>query len=293
MFRIGILGTENSHAAAFSEIFNGNNPKYNGEFDDIKVVAVGGNYYESSKELYDKYNLEFIAEKPEDMLGKVDAVMVTARDGKYHAPFARPFIEAGIPAFIDKPFTSDPDEAIELIRLAKSKNVPLVGGSSVKLCPDTLALQKYVKEHAGEVCGGSASAPLSMVNEYGGFFFYSSHLAEISMTIFGYDPEWVIATENNNSVTAIAHYADYDVTNHFTEKSYLYSGTAFTPSETHFSPISLEDAYVYEARSFANMLRNGEMDHTYEQLAMPVLYLKAIEKSYLTGTKQFVGKIEL
>ena len=132
MYRIGILGSENSHASAFSEIFN--KPDENGAFKypDCHVVAVGGHYPESNKEVFEKFGLDFIAEKPEDMLGKVDAVMVTARDGKFHPEFARPFVEAGLPMFIDKPFAVDPAEALALVRLAKSKNVPLVGGSSVK-----------------------------------------------------------------------------------------------------------------------------------------------------------------
>ena len=44
MYRIGILGTENSHAMAFTESFNGLKPELAGEFDDIRVVAVGGKY---------------------------------------------------------------------------------------------------------------------------------------------------------------------------------------------------------------------------------------------------------
>ena len=42
MFRIGILGTENSHAMAFAKILNGLEPAFKGQFDDFRVVAVGG-----------------------------------------------------------------------------------------------------------------------------------------------------------------------------------------------------------------------------------------------------------
>ena len=45
------------------------------------------------------------------------------RDGKYHAEYARPFLEAGLPAFIDKPFTSDPAGALALAKLAKVTDV--------------------------------------------------------------------------------------------------------------------------------------------------------------------------
>ena len=215
MYRIGILGSENSHASAFSEIFN--KPDENGVFKypDCHVVAVGGHYPESNQEVFEKYGLDFIAEKPEDMLGKVDAVMVTARDGKFHPEFARPFVEAGLPLFIDKPFAVDRDEALALAKLAKSKHVPLVGGSSVKQTYDIRMMQHTVKSGLGGIHGGCVAAPVSMHNDYSGFFFYSSHLAEMSLTIFGYDPKAVTAFRNGDDVTVVVEYDKYDVTNHF------------------------------------------------------------------------------
>jgi len=287
MFRVGILGAENSHAMAFSEIFNGLRPGCAGLFDDIRVVGVGGNYPEANQKVFDKCGLEFIVDKPEDMLGKVDAVMVTARDGRYHAPFVRPFIEAGIPAFIDKPFTSDPAEALDLINLAKAKKVPLVGGSSVKLTDQVKALKQAVQE--GGVVGGDLSAPVSMVNEYGGYWFYSSHLAECSLAVFGEDPQWVWASENNGSVTVVTHYDRYDITNHFLGEAYQYSGTVCKASGIYHQPISLDGIFERECASFARMLRTGEMEYTYEQLIRPVYYLKAIEQSFLTGEKVAVN----
>jgi predicted dehydrogenase len=44
-----------------------------------------------------------VAERPEDVIGKVDAVLVATDKGFEHVERARPFIEAGIPVFVDKP----------------------------------------------------------------------------------------------------------------------------------------------------------------------------------------------
>lgn len=288
MFRIGILGAENSHAMIFTEIFNGIKPEYRDEFSDMRVVAVGGNYPESNKAVFDKGQLEFIAEKPEDMLGKVDAVMVTARDGKFHAPFVRPFIEAGIPAFIDKPFTSNWDEAQELVALAKQKNVPIVGGSAVKLCEGVRKLREVVAGAPDKVLGGDITAPVSMTNDYGSFWFYSAHLVESCLNIFGFDPEWVLASRHEGGVTAIVHYPTFEVTNHFNESAYYYSGTVFDKQSEHREVLDISDIFALECRSFAKILREGKMDFSYEQLIKPVQVLAAIEKSYTTGEKVFV-----
>lgn len=284
MYRIGILGSENSHASAFSEIFN--KPDENGAFKypDCHVVAVGGHYPESNKEVFEKFGLDFIAEKPEDMLGKVDAVMVTARDGKFHPEFARPFVEAGLPMFIDKPFAVDPAEALALARLAKSKNVPLVGGSSVKQTYDVRMMQHTVKSGLGGIHGGCVAAPVSMHNDYSGFFFYSSHLAEMSLTIFGYDPKAVTAFRNGDDVTVVVEYDKYTVTNHFMEGCYnAYHCTIFGKDRNVCRDIDISMCYQHECEDFAAMLHNGTMSHTYKQLITPVYYLNAIYESYNTG----------
>lgn len=293
MFRVGILGTENSHAMAFAQILNGYNPEFAGQFNDFRVVAVGGVDPAASRNVASTCGIDVIVDRPEDMLGMVDAVMITARDGKYHAPYARPFIEAGIPAFIDKPFTSDPAEALSLAKLAKEKAVKLVGGSSVKLTDAVLKLKAHVEGRETTIIGGDVTAPVSLVNDYGNFWFYASHLAECCQTIFGIYPEWVWASKTEKGVTVIVHYPSFDVTNHFIEGVYDYTGTVITAEGVQYETISLDNIYAKECACFAEMMRKGEMSHTYEELVAPVYLLAAIEKSFETGQKVFVEKFEI
>ncbi len=286
MFRIGILGSENSHAMEFSKIINGINPNFDGEFEDMKVVGTFGYDNASNQALLDNAGVEFIADKPEDLLGHVDAVMVTARDGKYHAPFARPFIEAGMPAFIDKPFTRDPEEAVALARFARDRKVPLCGGSSLKVCLETKRLAAYAATNRDKIITGSVYAPVDMHNDYGDFWFYADHLTEISLATFGWEPKWVEANVNEKGVTALIGYDSYVITNHFCEHMYDYFGTVVT-SSVHTQRISLDtnEAYGNECRIFAGMLRTGKMHGTYEQLVQPVFYMKALFDSIATGKR--------
>ncbi len=293
MFRVGILGTENSHAMAFAKILNGLDETFKGQFDDFRVVAVGGIDPEASKNVATNCGIDVIVDKPADMLGMVDAVMITCRDGKYHAPYARPFIEAGIPAFIDKPFTSNPEEALALAKLAKEKKVPLVGGSSVKLTDAVLKLRAIADEHGDSLVGGDVTAPVSLANDYGNFWFYASHLAECCLTIFGWQPEWVWANRTEKGVTVIVHYPAFDVTNHFTEGVYDYTGTVITPKGVNYEEISLDNIYAKECACFADMMRTGAMNHSYQELVTPVYLMAAIEKSFETGMKVAVGTFEI
>lgn len=51
-----------------------------------------------------------VAARPEDVIGQVDAVVISTDDGFDHARRARPFIEAGLPVFIDKPLATSLEE---------------------------------------------------------------------------------------------------------------------------------------------------------------------------------------
>lgn len=286
MFRVGIIGSENSHAMAFSEIFNLNNKD---QYPDIQVVAIYGEDKAASEAVRDKCGVEIMT--PEEMLGKVDAIMVTSRDGALHAGYAKPFIEAGIPAFVDKPLTRDVEEASALMRLAKEKGVPIVGGSSLKYPEDLAALKEVVKK--GEVRGADLAAPVSLVNDYGGFFFYASHLVEMTMAIFGSQPRKIWACRTQDSVTATVRFDQCDVTNHFNEGNYHYSATIYTKDQTIFKELDVSKIYQHECDAFAKMLRTGKMEQTYEELVMPVAYIAAIEKAYETGEEQEIAEIQL
>lgn len=288
MFRIGIIGTENSHAKKFATIFR-DEP----DFADMKIVAVGGHYPESSQKISEDFGIENIVDKPEDMLGKVDAVIITARDGIYHADFARPFIEEGIPMFMDKPFTVDPMEAVALVRAAKKRGVKMVGGSTIRCSYDTMMLANEVKLKGADVKGGTVAAPIMMESPYSGFFFYASHLTEASLNIFGYDPKCVTAFRKGNDVTAYVEYDRYAVTNNFNDNCMSYFGQVFSKDGIYSRKIEYSLASKVMATDFANMLRYGIMSESYENLIYPVFYMNAVKKSFETGKTVEIEKIDI
>lgn len=48
-----------------------------------------------------------IVDRPEDVIGEVDAVLIPTDIGTEHLERCRPFIDAGVPVFIDKPLTDN------------------------------------------------------------------------------------------------------------------------------------------------------------------------------------------
>ncbi len=54
--------------------------------------------------------VEHVADELTDLIGQVDAVILARDDPEHHVAMARPFIEAGVPLFIDKPLASNLDD---------------------------------------------------------------------------------------------------------------------------------------------------------------------------------------
>lgn len=280
MYRIGLVGTENSHARAFAKVF-----AQNEDFADMRVTAAYGDEgVDKSERIREFFPECAIVDSPQQMLGLVDAVMITSRDGKLHYGYAKPFLEAGIPLFVDKPFTVNGDEAVALAKEAKKRGVPLCGGSSLKCCPDVLEMGQLRRELGEKLRTGFASAPLMMDSPYSGFYFYASHLAEICLPVFGWEPESVTALRKGACVTAIVHYADFDAVCSYTDGCARYF-VQLTGADNvlHAKEIDLAPAYRLEAEEFVQMVRTGHMPYTYEQLMMPVFFLNAVERSYETG----------
>lgn len=57
-----------------------------------------------------------VVERPEDVIGEVDAVIIPTDIGYEHLERARPFIEADIPVFIDKPLTDREDHLRQFMK---------------------------------------------------------------------------------------------------------------------------------------------------------------------------------
>jgi predicted dehydrogenase len=57
-----------------------------------------------------------IVSKPEDVIGHVDAAIIATDDGDDHIRRVKPFIEAGLPVFVDKPMATNVADLRQFIR---------------------------------------------------------------------------------------------------------------------------------------------------------------------------------
>jgi len=291
LFRIGIAGSDNSHAEIFSKLLNLPDPVTGTyPYPDFKVTGIFGIDRERTIQVARDGNIGFIAETPEQLMDKADAVMVVFRHGDLHARYALPFIESGIPVWVDKPFTIKNGDAKTLIDAAREKNTLLTGGSTCKYTYDLLMIKNSVEKGSriGKIKAATLNYPATLVNEYGGIYFYGSHLAEMCMMAFGYGAVSVIASENKGVVTGIVKYDDYQVTLHFIPGSKEYFAILYGEEGTIVREIDINGCYLHGFEKFAGMLRSGVLPLPLEHLYKPVALLNAIVESYETGDEIYL-----
>jgi predicted dehydrogenase len=148
----------------------------------------------------------------------VDAVFCVTRHGGLHRELVVPYLEAGIPVFIDKPLAVDPDDARAIVAVAQAKGVPFISFSTVRL---SKAAQKFAAEctNLGGVRVASYTGPASRRNPYGGIIFYAIHSIEMMLANQGTGVIWVDAQEGepvdaqgdalgNGNISVTCGYAD-------------------------------------------------------------------------------------
>lgn len=280
--KLAFIGVENSHAPAFLQLIRNHPEKYG----DIEVAGV----YSYDGAAADKLVADGLAPQAVRtagaFLGGVDAadcVVNTARHGDNHYEYSLPYLRAGIPMFIDKPFAMTTERAREMIEAAKAGGANLCGGSCLKFAPELAALKGAIEAgELGSVLSASFSAPVNMSNPYGGFFFYAQHLLQMMTAVFGNRAQSVYAKAREHAVTAIVTYPHIEITLHYV--GYHYSASVYgDKASRHVTIGDVGALYAPEFDELHTMLRTGVMPETYEELLYPVSVLEALYLSYKTG----------
>ncbi len=129
--RLGIIGLSegNGHPYSFSAIINGYDKEamkasgWIGIFDylEIKdesdflhdmaeVTHVWTQSHEESMKIAKASKIGTICKDRDEMIGEVDAVIIARDDYEQHYEMAKPFLEAGMKVFVDKPLSLDINE---------------------------------------------------------------------------------------------------------------------------------------------------------------------------------------
>lgn len=212
--RIGLIGIDTSHAGQFTAVLNdASRPDhipgarvvvaYKGGSPDVEASATRIEKF--SAELRDKWKIEFV-DSIEELVRRVDAVMIESVDGRTHLPQARAVLKARKPLFVDKPFTASVRDAIELARLARESNTPIFSSSSLRYNDDVVALKRDPRLQ--EVLGAITWGPAPTEPHHPDLFWYGIHSVEMLYTYMGPGCERVSRTHTAGADVVVGHWKD-------------------------------------------------------------------------------------
>ncbi len=224
--RLGIIGMTpgNGHPYSWSAIFNGYEreamttecpfpgiPVYLNKEDlagmgipGAKVVMVHCDRREDAQHVARLARISAVANRPEDLLGKVDAVIIATDIGSEHVRRAQPFLEAGLPIFIDKPLCDNLQD-LEFFQTAVAAGAKLLSSSSGRYIKE---FQPFRQRHYREL-GELRLVSCKMCKKWE---TYGIHALEAIYPIVG--PGFIscqrLGTEQS-SVVHLRHRAGFDV----------------------------------------------------------------------------------
>lgn len=184
VLHFGLVGVNTSHADAFARILNGED-ETPAVIDNARISHVWGGDPARVNELVSKHDVPNSVARPADMIGGVDAALIVddTGGGATHAELARPFLEASLPVFVDKPMTTDYADAVALFALADQHDAPLMSCSALRF-PVELQEAQTAFEAAGTLSSIISVGP-------GEWFYYGIHAVELLGTVTTDRPQWV------------------------------------------------------------------------------------------------------
>jgi len=185
--RAGIIGTDTSHVPAFTELFRSHpewkinvTTAFKAGSPDLPTSA---NRVEGfAKTIHDKYDVELVG-SIEELLPKVDVVLLESVDGRPHLAQATPVLKAGKRLFIDKPLAASLDDVRRIAELSKETGTPFFSSSSARFHPDIPRL--HSNPGVGKVVKVQGSSTLNKLEFHPDLFFYGIHGVEPLYAVMG------------------------------------------------------------------------------------------------------------
>jgi len=278
---IGIIGAENSHTVGYGRMFNTDK-----KFPGAEVKYVWGETDEFARNAAEKGNIPHIVKDPQEMLGKINALIVDHRHARYHLEAATPFIKEGIPAFIDKPFCYRAKEGEKFLALARQHGTPVTSYSTIAHSASTFDMKRQL-EGMGKINQVIRSGPVEMDSKYGGIFFYGVHIVQPLMYMFGEEIERVRITRKGQKGSANLVYKNgLFVT--LILKNVAHGWETYVETEDGLTELKSrveesDPALCYT--DMVDMFRTGREPRSHESILNCVRVLEALEKS--VGSQQW------
>ena len=213
--RLGVIGLSlgNGHPYSWSAIFNGYEPeamercgfpvipryleKQNFPECSIKGARVTHVWTQDaalSSRVARAARISYVVDDFRDMVGKVDGVLLARDDADTHLYFARPFLEAGLPIYIDKPLALSRIDAEKILELQRFPG-QIFSCSALRYAADMM-LSEVARAEVGEIRHVIAASPKDWQK-------YSMHIIDPMLNLLGYESPEVFQTHSSGDTTML------------------------------------------------------------------------------------------
>ncbi|MCF1742209.1 Gfo/Idh/MocA family protein [Paradevosia shaoguanensis] len=229
-----------------------------------------------------------VVARPEDVIGQVDAVFVATDKGEEHVERCRPFVEAGIPIFVDKPLCIGRDDLATFERwIAEGK--PIISSSAMRYCKEFQPYHRSTYEF-----GDLRLVTVTMAKSWEA---YGIHALEAMYPILG--PGFVSVQnigDGGSNIVHLRHKDGVDVV--LTVIPDLYGGfglvtLAGTKANTQLKFFDNYYSFKTQLESFIDYLRTGQPPVPWtETRELMQLVIAGIESRRQGGRKVLLSELE-
>ena len=174
LIRVGMLSCNEGHTNGLW------GPLLNPQGEQIRMTGMVMTHCwdinpEVNRAFAEEYGIAAVREYT-DLVGKVDAVIMGTYNAlAYNHVLARPYLEAGVPIFINRPFSTTLARAREMIEVARQHDTPVMCASSFEFPREVEIARERVQQAGRNLQGYSATNSTSDYSTHGVHGVYLIH----------------------------------------------------------------------------------------------------------------------
>ena len=213
MWRLGIVDFDSSHSVELTRRFNRIGVGSEQFVDGAEVVLAWPGSSDMAPERIPGFRREIedmgieLVSDVDELIGQIDAVLVLSLCGSAHLDRARPFLETGVPTFVDKPFACSVSDAEDMVALANQHNTLLFNASALRFSEEA-QLMRERQATLGPVNGAVTYGPSKRADGNPGLFHYGIHSVELLFELMGTGCTAVTATSSTDAKAVTGLWSD-------------------------------------------------------------------------------------
>jgi len=290
MVRVGMVAVNTPHAPLYARLlWDPDAPGAPAE-PQARITAIWDEDRERAAAFAREHMVPEVVARPEDMIGRVDAVMIIEKDQKKHAAQAIPLLRARLPVFINKPLADDMADANAIVACARETGTPMFSCSALRFDWEVVALKERLNERGPVRVGISIG--------YRDLMYYGVHPTEMLVSVLGTGVEWVEnRTEGGDRDVIHVQYRDgrtglvlvmRDTAKIFELQTFNERGRdRAVVADTSANPM-----FADETRAFLRMVRTGEAPVPVEETLDVMRILCGARESAKTGKRVYARDLK-